>query len=365
MNKDIKQISYRSIYIPLTFSQVFPKEQIYVLLDMLQFRLKQFTCEDALFLCSQINYYVSRHENPLLSLSEQIPILKLFLPSTKIDHILQQAPISQVKNVYKAEPTFFTRHQILNLIRDIVLLASSSVTPPLGNNRNKKAFLSAALLINDILSENIYGHLTDLDSAEMGKAMLEPLRQSARLTTHAPDFVHQFVRGATLFIEYMPNELPDFEKAFQQHTELTLKEYYGCLFIVAAHYTFLTSNQVISKQLYCQDEKICRMMMRYMELESYSIPELRQAFENQTNSHPLTPLRERPILRLSRDEAIVLDVAFHTEKAATGALFIVPQRRGQSLNAFGYAFEKYAQSILHKLCINSSINLNNFKKTSF
>ena len=358
-------MSYRSIYLPLLLSEAFPNERTYDRLSMLQFRLQQFNREQALHLCAQLNYYVSRHEKPLMSLQEQVPLLKWLLPENKINQLLRRASVPQVRNVYKAEPTVFTRHQLLELVRYIFQFCSDSALNPLQNNKSKKAFLISALLVNDILMDSFYGHLrNELDSSEMRKAMLEPIRQSAKLATPAPDFVQQFFRGASLFLEYMPDVLPEFEKVFREYTGVTLREYYGCLFIVAGHYTFLaqSQNQIISKQLYCQDENICRMMALYLELESYSITEFIEAFENQANSHPLKPLRERPILRLNEEAAIVLDPAFHTDKASIGPLFAVPGRIGQSMDAFGFAFERYVQDILHWICVNSGISSDNLKK---
>jgi hypothetical protein len=242
---------------------------------------------------------------------------------------------------------------------------SDSTLNPLQNNRSKKAFLASALLVNDISMDSTYGHLENkFDSSEMQKAMLEPIRQSAKLATHASDFILQFFRGESLFLEYMPDVLPDFGEVFREYTGLTVKEYYGCLLFIAGHYTFLApaQNQIISKQLYCQNEDICRLMTLYLKLESYSITEFKKAFENQVDSHPLKPLREKPILRLNEESAIVLDPAFHTDKAGIGPLFAVPGRIKRSMDAFGFAFERYVQDILCQICINSGISPDNLKK---
>ena len=358
------KMSYRSIYIPATLTEVFPNERIHDHLEVLQLRLGKFTCEQSLRICAHLNYYVSRNEKPLMSLTEQVPLLKWFLPDNKIKSLLQKAPIIHVRNVYTAEPTIFTRHQLLELIRYIIQFCPISGIDPMKNSQSKRAFLSSALLVNELLMESTYGHLKDpLERSEMQKALLEPIRQSAKLATHARDFLQQFSRGASLFLDYMPNEVTDFEGSFQQYTGLTLKEYYGSLFIVAWHYTSLSTdkNQIISKKLYSSDASICEMMSKYFSLESSTILEYKEAFVNQTDEHPSKPIRERPILRFNEETALVLDPAFHTEKAGIGPLFIVPNRRKHFLDVFGLAFENYTQDILKRFCVNSHTNLNNLK----
>jgi len=89
-------------------------------------------------------------------------------------------------------------------------------------------------------------------------------------------------------------------------------------------------------------------LTKYFEIEAQTIQELKAAvWGNSYIERPsLRPIRQKPILCLPDDNAIVLDPLFHIEKAMVGPLFMLTRQVKDLLVHFGDAFERYAQNIL-------------------
>jgi hypothetical protein len=200
---------------------------------------------------------------------------------------------------------------------------------PTQNNKSKRAFLEAALLVSKILLDLIYGNVKPKESANVvRKSILEPLRHSARYSSKAMDPIRAFGRGAMMFFEYLPRECPDFPGMFEDGVGLSLEEYYACLFLLTAHYLEIPVEQdshqrhLIHTNMFQQYPHADNIFRKYMMLESQAADDIRASFQKaSTSENQFKSIRQRPILRLSDAYAIVLDPAFHTEKAIEGPLF--------------------------------------------
>lgn len=342
----------RKVIFPLLLSEVFPSTRIYNPADMLKFRLGQLNRIESLRFCAHLNLFIADAYHPRQFLVDQMPLLRMFLN----DRVFTRTE----KYVRNPNFTFFHREQLLELMRHASLHCPDSAmySSPAQNNRSKKAFLEAALLVSEILLDQIYGNVRPDEPADVvRRSTLEPLRHSARYGSKAMDPIRAFGRGAMMFLEYLPEECSDFLSEFEEATGLSLKEYYACLFLLTAHYLGIPVEQgshqrhLVPMNMFRKYPRVDSIFRKYIALESQTADDMRKSLweEGRPSENRFRSLRQKPILRLSDASAIVLDPAFHTEKATVGPLFAVPQKVGCLLMHFGSAFEKYAQGILRNM----------------
>lgn len=351
----------RRVVIPLVFSEVFPDEHIATANDALKFRLQQLNRTQTLRLCAHINILISDPWHPRLALDQQQPLINLLFNDRAIRRILQIARrYSAQKSGWQGNPAIFHREQLLEFIRLASLHCpdTAKYQSPLQSNRSKKAFVQAALLISEMLMDRTYAHVAlSSDADTKRKSTLEALRHSARYASAASDPIRAFGRGKMIFFEYLPQVSPEFAKNFQEHSGLSLEDYFSCLFLVLSRNLTIDPGQTaLSQHIVSMDElaqqlpHLTDVFRQYLVLESSTPEELQAAFQQVEGSeYNLKPLRQRPILRLPENRAITLDSAFHSEKAMVGPLFAVPTQIGRLLGDFGKAFERYAQTILETM----------------
>ena len=351
----------RKAVIPLVFSELFPDERISTLNDALIFRLRQLNRTETIRLCAHINILISDPWQSRIGLNHQESLLKLLFDDRTIRRIqkLAQKHPTQKKG-WTGEITVFHREQLLDLIRLATIHCpdTAKYESPLQSNRSKKTFVQAALLVSELLMDRTYAHVNlDADAETKRESTLEALRHSARYNSSTTDPIRAFGRGKLMFFEFLPQVFPDFGQNFQEHTGISLEDYFACLFLVITRYLQIDPRQTAFAQhiislgeLDQQMPHLSNTFRQYLVLESYTSEKLQIAFQTVAGSeYNLKPLRQRPILQLSENQAITLDPAFHTEKAMVGPLFAVPTIIGRLLGDFGKAFEKYIQAILQKM----------------
>jgi hypothetical protein len=349
--------------VPLILSEAFPDLRGLNLVNALKFRLQQLSRIETLRYCIHLNLFISESESPRHDLTQQRALIRMFLNDRMIRRIERVSTrLRTQRHGHQLRLTVFHRQQLLELMcwTSLYCPNSGKYTTPVQNNQSKKMFVQAALIVSELVlrrmgdEQTLAGENTEV----VRRHLLKLVRLSAQGASHAMDPIRAFGRGKMMFFDYLPKEFPDFEKRFQKHSGLSLSEYYSCLVMVIAHYLNVELRQsshvrhiIKVQELREQVPQMVDVFSRYLELESQTIEELRMALHENGNveQYSLKAIRQKPILRLSDGNAIVLDPVFHMEKAMAGPLFMLTGQFKDLLGHFGDAFEKYAQSILLKM----------------
>lgn len=345
----------REAILPITLSEFnISKDD---LVKMLEFRLKRLNRIETLRFCAHINLFIANPDHPRQSLSQQLPFLKMFLTDRDLKIIKPHTQPMTNKDGYRAERAFFHREQMLELMRYVSVHCpdSAKYNNLTQNNRSKRMFWEATLIVSDLLLDKIYSKVNLNEPTDTRrKSFLEPIRHSARYGSKAMDPIRAFGRGARIFFECLPHKCPEFISTFEKTTKLSLNEYFAFLFFVVGHFWKIPVEQeshrrhFISMNTFSQYPDLDTAFKRYIELESQTADNMARSLRADPCSleNKFRTLRQKPILRLDDTNAIVLDPAFYIEKATTGPLFAIPEQIGHLLTSFGFAFEKYVQNIL-------------------
>lgn len=360
--------------IPLSFKQVFqdsnPRDAREALISHLQTLCRSETLRYSIHL----NLFVSDLDDPRINLAQQQVLLRMFFSKPEMDRLNQLATLT-LRSDYTVPTVFFHRAQLLELIRYATLHCPNTNChrSPVQNKKSKNRFLKSALLASEIALDRM-GSEKDLEVISMRtkrEKILRFMRVGSQTALQKIDPARSFGRGKLMFSIYLPNEFPDFLGEFESHTQMTLDQYFSCLFIVLSHYYNIPLNQgshsrhlIKLNLLFEQIPHMAEMFTRYMKLEAQSIDELQTALlvtNDRGENYNLQGIREKPILYLTEDEAIVIDSILHVEKAMISPLFMLSRKLAErkiSLQGhFGDAFEKYVQDILKKMYTKSDENL--------
>jgi hypothetical protein len=270
--------------------------------------------------------------------------------------------------------TVFFRGQLLELLRWVALLSHDHDDD--GNTFEdgsvRRAFARAALLASDVWARRVYPDEFNLDGG-VEKARLRVLagvRQSNVGTAAGPHPFFALARGMSFYAETLRTSLPEAETTFEKRTGLGMDDYFS---IVAYLAVLGLDKSVLDLKnpdksgllpidaLTQTDGPSGALSQRYFSLESQGPDELRLSlWGNRTDSdeqdagpYDLKPLRAKPILRVARGRAIVLDPTVFIERATAGPLFYLvdaePERANRWFSAFGNAFEAYVQEIMGRM----------------
>jgi len=363
------------VIVPITLSEVFPNTRVPDPITGIKFRLKQLSRTETLRYCAHINLFVANATKPQNHLAQQLGLVRMFLNEgsvRRVERFAQDLRRQKYGNVLRL--TVFHRGQLLELVRWVSQYCpeSANYSDPAQNNKSKRIFVEAALLATEIMLERVYGNINLNNIADVVRqSTLGPVRKSALDASPALDPLKAFGRGHSIFTDYLPLEYPEFLHVFQEFSELSLDEYYACLFVIWAHYQDVDLAHAAQRHiirlpaLYEQIPQMAEAIRKYMALETQSPVELQRNLwgSDDHNHYNLIPLRQKPIMTLSDDTFIVIDPVFHTDKAAIGPLFMLSRHIENLMSHFGNAFENYARGVLQIMYPDKNPRLINDLKT--
>jgi hypothetical protein len=347
--------------VPLTLSDAFPDLRISSHTNALRFRLGQLNRTETLRYCARLNLSVSNPLDPQSSLAQQRTIIGHLLTTGAIRRIGQAAEkLRRGRHGAHFQLMVFHRRQLLELMCWVSVYCpdTAKYSTPVQNNQSKKLFVQAALIASDLVTEpSSPEDFSDTSREIVREDLLRFVRLSAQGASQVLDPLRAFGRGKMMFFEYLPRECPNFEAEFRSHSGgLSLDEYYSCLVII--HYLSLKPSPLPWERhiinvavLHEQLPHLVGSLTKYMSIEAQTVGDLRSAMwrKGDPGKHDLKPIRQKPILCLTGDSAIVLDPLFQIEKAIVGPLFMLTNHIKNLQGYFGDAFEKYTQTILRTM----------------
>ncbi|MFA7338450.1 MAG: hypothetical protein WC028_16810 [Candidatus Obscuribacterales bacterium] len=164
-------------------------------------------------------------------------------------------------------------------------------------------------------------------------------------------------RADLLMDKYFFNLYPKYKDVFERSSGMSLEDYRHCATAILAATghtdptTLSTIWGVYDFTISSLTEGIARMrgpFESYLALESITTENLSNQYAGQTTMDHLTlrPLRGKPILKMTDDRYILLDLQLLTERATYGPLFYI-QEKDRFID-FGNAFERYVLDLFQR-----------------
>ena len=354
----------------LTLEAVFPGEQ--PSLDSLKDLLKDLNRSEVIATCSRLNLSISDHLNEATGSWLERHVRKQWETATSFFRP-EQLPIIQEFIRKHPHCSIVFRGQLIELIRWAALFCrDEEPTDELLNDLNKRdAFAKALLTVNSIWNARVYrDQLVYSDDLTARRLRLLPrFRRSLSETEKGPDLTQAFARGKAIVVGQLCRLYPDFSERFQATSGLTLSDYYLCLLFIILTSLGLMGNLPGTHPLAANrffnpisDRPDLQLAItRMMELYSQSLGDLTTSLwkgkEGPTESdfsileHKV--FRDRPILRVRDDHAIVMDPIFLRDMSSIGPLFS-SGNTDASLEQFGHAFEAYCRDAFANMYPNVS-----------
>ncbi|WP_089943294.1 hypothetical protein [Candidatus Entotheonella palauensis] len=350
------------IYVPCY--EVFPNTSV----NFSNFKLHvdQLSRTESLFLCARINSILLNSANNNEHLKQEYLVHQFFTT----DEIIRINEFSQSqRNTYTI---VFFRGQLLELMRWICLWCEDHADDGITfeEPETRRRFAKAALMASDLWGHRIYRERFALDGGIdlARRRLLGSFRAAAADTASGIDPLLALGRGYAMLSNYISSFYSDFLVEFHSLTHLSLEAFYACMGAFMTTFLYRTPENMHENPGLFHVETVCEsnlnaqpLIESYIALESQTADELRNAlWDRQDETVPdesvrydYKPLRRRPILRASDDRAVILDPVFYAERASVGPLFLLLEHAGVRSNrifsAFGYAFEKYASSLLRNM----------------
>lgn len=256
-------------------------------------------------------------------------------------------------------PAVFFRGQILELMRWAVRCCppvaddGTALNDPAARTRLLQAALIASTLwTNRIIADRLS---STLPVPEARQRALGVFRRGLEESVIAPHIGTTLGRGWALFSEHFPRRYPAFAKEFLEATGLSVEQYFTCVTSLTTYLPFdRTDGPVFHARTVADTTGYRDIFSTYLARESQTPETLTAALRDGFAERGYRDLRERPILVLADDRAVILDPTFFSEKISVGPLFhLLSQTRDGKANeifgAFGLAFEDYANSILRRM----------------
>src|ERR1019366_3940887 len=352
----------------LTLEAVFPGEQ--PSLDSLKRLLKELNRSEVIGICSRLNLSISDHLNEGTGSLLERQVRKQWETATSF---FRPERLPSIQEFIRKHPhcSIVFRGQLMELIRWAALFCrDEEPKDELLNNLNKRdAFAKALLTVNSIWNARIYrDQLVYGDDLTARRLRLLPrFRRSLSETEKGPDLTQAFARGKAIIVGQLCRLYPDFSEQFQANSGLTLSDYYLCLLFVVLTSLGLMGNPPGTHPLAANrffnpisDRPDLQLAItRMMELYSQSLTDLTASLwkgkEGPTEldfsilEHKV--FRDRPILRVRDDHAIVMDPIFLRDMSSVGPLFL-SGNIDASLGQFGHAFEAYCRDVFANIYPN-------------
>lgn len=319
---------------------------------------------DALIWCARLNLIVSNpsYEN---SWNKQLYGLHNFFSQ---DDIKKVAKFFSNRN---GPATVFFRGQLLELIRWICLCCKD--LPGDGSTfsdlETRRTFAKAALIASDLWGKRTYGDKMHLEEGVEAarRRTLGAVRLAYDAVDDGRDPLMAIGLGRTLFLDHFVALEPSFPEKFKTETGLEIEDYFGLLCAIGIHYLNRTPEEAAKstdksgifsqKNFAAVNANLGSVAERYFAKFSQTADQLSAAFwppgydasETSLRWCDFRAIRARPLLRTSDGRSIVLDPVYFAESASAGPLFAVLRlfkNSDELFTQFGYAFERYVNSVL-------------------
>jgi hypothetical protein len=267
----------------------------------------------------------------------------------------------------------FHRGQLLELIRWVCLYCEGANETTFQSFDEKQSFAQAALIANELWHNRIYKHWNQEQKITLENSLI-PLRLAIADSSPPVDIIRVFGKGNILFTDIFPRHFRDFETEFFRATNLSIDNYYTLLFAILA----LLESATQKRQYFSIDVATLKSALphlhneieAFVQSESQTTHELKKSLsidikdlESPEIAFNLKPMRQKPLVKLSNGQMIIIDSGFLNDKASIGPLFHVlslnSSRAQEIFSKFGYAFEEYASQILERMYPISTIGLVN------
>lgn len=351
----------------LAFEKVYPDEEIS--LEEFINLVSTLNTRDTLKLCANINW---NFYNLGMDIQQESLVDLFFAPETaqRIKFILDDSTSIQF---------LFFRGQLLEIIRWVVNFGqtdSQNSSYSFANEEIRYNFGRIALIAR---SHSIYNSLND-NSSEFhlkNPAAIASMRQSMSDASPAIDLKAKLGRARLILEKYFSKHYKrllnkDFPQEFQNITEISIQQYYDCLFAIYAFY--YKKDEIISPEISLDGNSIAQIapdlaipFEKYLNIKSQSIAELKSSLQldaltsiDQIPFFDRKSIRNKPIIRLNYNNLIVIDPLFFIETLSSGILFLLVQNQPHNISnivfsAFGCAFEDYVHDLINQTNLNGEV----------
>lgn len=315
--------------------------------------LSQLSRNDTMLNCARINSIISG-SGPGTPRDRQTRVLSLLCSDDEITKINEFVKNNGGTN--KVTP--FLPGQMLELLRYAAIhcenLPGDGETFLSKDTRAK--FLQAALIASDLWAARIYqDRLSGIsDPVKARRLALGSFRKAIEESGSALHLGITLGRGWVIFSHYFPRRYPKFDEDFLKSTGLTLKQYFTCL-VIFLRYTFSDPaiNPLILTQVVGSETPYKTIIPVYLKLESQTPDELSAALKNAFKSQGYKAIRQRPILKVDNERAMIMDPSIMHDKFTVGPMFAIlssvkKEKAHEIFGAFGLAFEDYVNDILRQ-----------------
>lgn len=309
--------------------------------------------DDTILNCARINSIISG-SGTATSHERQTRVLSLLCNANEIARINEFVKNNGGTN----KVVVFLPGQMLELLRYAAIYCKN--LPGDGdtflNEVTRTKFLQAALIASELWAARIYqNRLSDVsDPAKARRLGLGSFRKAVEETGSALHLGITIGRGWVLFSHYLPKRYSKFDKDFLKSTGLTLKQYFTCL-VFLLRYTFSDPaiNSLILTKVVGSDTSYKTIIPVFLELESQTPDELSAAFKKDFKSLGYKAIRQRPILKVDDERAMVMDPSIMHDKFTVGPMFAIlsavkKEKAHEIFGAFGLAFEDYINDTLRR-----------------
>ena len=264
-----------------------------------------------------------------------------------------------------------TEHLIFNRESTLLLLSKSASVADPGSTRTPDLTVDARnelgrcyLIANGLLDTEFPNPETDSIEAQK-KAVpvgLIPSLEYAITPLRSPRLKNTLVRSKeflTRFQQELSSSNIDMNETFSQATGLTLQDYQHLIFsILMVVLSFSPEEILTTKVLFVDTKRYPNLTPLYEKLLQYtciSIDELARKAETPPSLHNEFRLwREYPLVKISEDQILCIDIGFLADKLETGVFWIIRDLLKENgggkkiIDLRGKVFEDYTGSIIKR-----------------
>ncbi|MGH7813102.1 MAG: hypothetical protein ACREQI_03770 [Candidatus Binataceae bacterium] len=354
----------------LPFDAAFPEKSpdIYLLRSLLQ----QLNKTEMIMNCSLLNLIVTDHllegqgTGPERHLRKQWQLVTALFPPSALPRIADF--INQHPNF-----SIIFRGQLIELIRWAALFGQDgeSSDEMVTDLKKREIFCKALLIASNLWAERVYRNKmrSDGDLTARRLELLSRCRRSISETGKGPDLTQAFVRGRALIYEGICKLDPKFSESFNSKTGLKVDEYYCCLLLIVLRSLGIDvdpgTERIFARRTFNPLDTVTKemplLLSRFMARCSQSAAELtaqlwgEKTMPSQTDFETFDHrvLLLRPVFRIRKDLAIVMDPVWLAEIMATGPLFEATNVE-DALRNFGEVFESHCLARLERMYATGS-----------
>lgn len=325
--------------------------------------------QETVILCARLNAIVSGIGIVSMERRNRAAMSFIALPKEEQRILAFTTP----RGGYRTHAVFF-RGQLLHLMRLAVRHCCAGSRPDFYEDpKNRVRLLKAALVASALWTERA---MASRNFAQLTEETVEDhvgyLRKLLEETNPAPNAVNTIGRGWLLFAEHFPKQYPAFEGEFRQATKMTFDEYSTC---VSGLMTYIMVGNELEGRVFKINQVGAATTYRgvfpeYLALDSQTPEQFAQSSQG-SQAEFERAMWERPIILFPDGSSVIIDPVFFSAKLSVGPLFFLlrdhPERGRAIFNAFGLAFEDYANAIVGRMFGNARFNLEkaNGKNTDF